>query len=94
MTPQEAVTKFVELRVLAAGDDYIRSAVLDVLRAIQATAKAEAKETERRRCAARANKTISAAHDETLGRLVADDLLATGELKVEIEDAKMKGRSE
>lgn len=77
MTPDEAVKQFAELRLLPPGSDYVRSAVLDVLRAVTSTAKAE----ETRRCAARVRdlgmrrNLIGTAH-------IANDLLVSGGLKV------------
>lgn len=76
MTPEEAVGELV-----AGGyiDDVRSSIVQDIIEDVETTAKTG----ETRRCAARAKETITAALDEMMGKLVAEDILISGGLEAE-----------
>lgn len=84
MTPDKAVAHLVKSGVIKWAHG--REAVRSVIDACVATAKAEAKDTETRRCAARVIQSCKATGDALMiafGKGMMRDLLTTGGLKVE-----------
>lgn len=85
MTPEEAVEQFAELRLLPPGSDYVRSAVLDILRAV--ALRAQTTETRRASNLCIERGTLAPGDSDTAWfracRQLGKDILVTGGLEAE-----------